>query len=150
MIVNGDRLGESNETFFVNLSNATNATIADGQGVGTIVDDEPRDQHQRRDQGGGQEGANDPVHIHGHAFGRLRPAGDDVVPAVNGTATTGDSDYIAKSGTLTFAPGETTKTITIECQGRQQARGQRDVLPRLVRPQQQLRCSSRTAESARS
>ena len=36
---------------------------------------------------------------------------------VNGTATTGDSDYIAKTGTLTFAPGETTKTITIEVKG---------------------------------
>lgn len=32
---------------------------------------------------------------------------------VNGTATTGNSDYIAKSGTLTFAPGETRKEITI-------------------------------------
>ena len=30
-----------NETFFVNLSNPTNATIADGQGVGTIIDDDP-------------------------------------------------------------------------------------------------------------
>ena len=36
---------------------------------------------------------------------------------VNGTATTGDGDYIAKTGTLTFAPGETTKTITIEVKG---------------------------------
>ena len=36
---------------------------------------------------------------------------------VNGTATTGDNDYVAKTGTLTFAPGETTKTITIEVKG---------------------------------
>ena len=36
---------------------------------------------------------------------------------MNGTATTGDNDYVAKTGTLTFAPGETTKTITIEVKG---------------------------------
>ena len=36
---------------------------------------------------------------------------------LNGTATTGNNDYVAKTGTLTFAPGETTKTITIEVKG---------------------------------
>ena len=36
---------------------------------------------------------------------------------VNGTATTGDNDYVARTGTLSFAPGETTKTITIEVKG---------------------------------
>jgi hypothetical protein len=36
---------------------------------------------------------------------------------VNGTATSGSGDYVAQTGTLTFAPGETTKTITIEVKG---------------------------------
>jgi hypothetical protein len=31
----------------------------------------------------------------------------------DGTATTADHDYLASSGTLTFAPGETAKTLTI-------------------------------------
>lgn len=35
--VNGDMIYEPSETFFVNLNNALNATIADNQGVGTIV-----------------------------------------------------------------------------------------------------------------
>ena len=39
--VNGDTASRPNETFTVNLSNATgNATIADAQGVGTIVNDD--------------------------------------------------------------------------------------------------------------
>ena len=38
--VNGDAVYEPNETFYVNLSNPTGATIADGQGVGTIVNDD--------------------------------------------------------------------------------------------------------------
>jgi hypothetical protein len=38
----GDRLKEGDETFFVNLSDPTGATLADGQGVGTILDDGDR------------------------------------------------------------------------------------------------------------
>ncbi|SDD45828.1 Calx-beta domain-containing protein [Aquimonas voraii] len=36
----GETVPEANETFFVNLSGATNATIADNQGVGTITNDD--------------------------------------------------------------------------------------------------------------
>lgn len=36
----GDSTSEPNETFFVNLSGATNATISDAQGLGTIVNDD--------------------------------------------------------------------------------------------------------------
>ncbi len=38
--VNGDTTDEPNETFFVNLSNPAAATIADGLGVGTIINDD--------------------------------------------------------------------------------------------------------------
>ena len=34
------RRGEPNETFFVDLSGPTNATLADGQGIGTITNDD--------------------------------------------------------------------------------------------------------------
>jgi hypothetical protein len=40
VLVNGDTVVEPNETFFVNLTSATNATIADSQGMGTIVNDD--------------------------------------------------------------------------------------------------------------
>ena len=36
----GDTKVEPNETFFVNLSKPTNATIADGQGICTILNDD--------------------------------------------------------------------------------------------------------------
>ncbi|MDP9005328.1 MAG: hypothetical protein M3N15_00245 [Actinomycetota bacterium] len=38
--VQGDRKKEPNESFFVNLSETTNATIVDKQGIGTIVNDD--------------------------------------------------------------------------------------------------------------
>ncbi|NGN39688.1 autotransporter domain-containing protein [Mesorhizobium sp. CGMCC 1.15528] len=36
----GDTLSEPNETFFVNVTNVVGATVVDGQGVGTIVDND--------------------------------------------------------------------------------------------------------------
>ncbi|HEX6032792.1 MAG TPA: ExeM/NucH family extracellular endonuclease, partial [Anaerolineales bacterium] len=38
--VNGDTSSESNETFFVNVTNVVGATALDGQGVGTITNDD--------------------------------------------------------------------------------------------------------------
>ena len=38
--VKGDLASEPNETFFLNLSGATNATITDSQGLGTILNDD--------------------------------------------------------------------------------------------------------------
>jgi parallel beta-helix repeat protein len=41
VLVNGNTNAEPDETFFVNLTNAVNATITDSQGVGTILNDDP-------------------------------------------------------------------------------------------------------------
>lgn len=116
ILVNGDRLGEAaTESFFINLSNATNASIYDSQGVGTIVDNEPR------------ISINDVSAIEGNGKSTiftftvtLSAAYDQAVTVnfatQNGTANSG-SDYQSKSGTVTFLPGETSKTITITVYG---------------------------------
>jgi hypothetical protein len=113
----GDRLGEPDETFFVNLSGATNATITDDQGVGTIADNEPRISINDVSK---KEGKKNQTTLFTFTV-MLSAAYDQPVTVsfqtVNGTATTGNNDYVAKTGTLTFAPGETTKTVTIEVKG---------------------------------
>jgi hypothetical protein len=115
--VNGDRLGEANETFVVNLSNPTNATIADGQATGTIIDDEPRISIGDVTKSEGRKGRTTLFTF----TVTLSAASDQPVTmsyrTADGTATTAGNDYVAKTGTLTFAAGETTKTITIEVKG---------------------------------
>jgi large repetitive protein len=113
----GDRLAEANEAFFINLSSPTNAVITDGQGVGTVVDDEPHIGIGTVTKAEGRKN-----HTTSFTFTvTLSAAYDQAVTVsfrtVDGTATTSDGDYVGKTRTLTFAPGETTKIITIEVKG---------------------------------
>jgi hypothetical protein len=117
VLVNGDRLAEPNETFVVNLSNPSNATIADGQGVGTIVDDEPRVSISDVSMKEGKKNQTTQFTFTVTLSASYDQAVTMSSQTVNGTATTSDNDYVAKNGTLIFAPGETTKTITIVVNG---------------------------------
>jgi len=117
VLVKGDRLAEPNETFFVNLSSPAGAAIADGQGLGSILDNEPRISISDVTK---SEGRRNRTTLFTFSV-TLSAASDQPVTmsyaTANGTATTSDGDYVAKTGTLTFAPGQTTKTITIEVKG---------------------------------
>jgi hypothetical protein len=117
VLVTGDRQPEPNETFLVNLINPNYGVLTDGQGVGTIVDDEPRISIGTVSK---KEGKKNQTTLFTFTVS-LSAAYDQPVTmsyrTVDGTATTGDGDYVAKTGTLTFAPGETTKTITVEVKG---------------------------------
>ena len=126
--VNGDLLDEANETFFVNLTNAANATIADGQGLGTITERRRAAQpvRQRRNGDRGRLG-HDQRHLHRHAARRQR-AGRSLsdYSTADGTATA-PADYAATSGTLTFAPGQTTRRPSPSWSRRHARRARRDL-----------------------
>lgn len=117
--VNGDVVNEPDETFSVNLSNPANAKIGDGQGVGTIQNDDGPPSFSINDvtQMEGNSGTTDFVFTV-----TKNGAPTALTLTVNyatqdGTATTADNDYVAQSGTLRFGPDETVKTISVPVNG---------------------------------
>jgi hypothetical protein len=116
---NGDTLCEPDETFFVNLSNPTGgATIDDAQGQGTVMNDDPCLLSLSIDDvtvTEGNAGMTSAVFTVTLSQASTTPVTVDFATA-DGTATA-PGDYAATSGTLTFAPGETTKTIAVSVNG---------------------------------
>ena len=114
--VNGDTLGEANETFALNLSGPQNATIADGVGIGTITNDDlPGLSVSNVTVTEGNTGTVNAV------FNvTLNPAAPGPVTVqyttTDGTAVAG-ADYNAVSGTLTFTAGTTTLPVTVQVVG---------------------------------
>jgi hypothetical protein len=118
--VRGDTKVEPNEAFFVDLSSAVGATIADNRGVGTIVNDDftaaPTIAIGDVSRSEGNSGTTDFV----FQVTLSAPINQQVTVAYatsNGSATLADLDYVQKSGTVTFAPNDTSETITIQVRG---------------------------------
>ncbi|GAB3990763.1 hypothetical protein GCM10028807_18530 [Spirosoma daeguense] len=119
VLVNGETSVEPNETFFVNVTNVTNAVVTDGQGQGTIVNDDAAPNLT----------INDVTLIEGNAgttnfnftvsLSAPAPAGGvtfDIATA-NGTATA-PGDYIANSLTSQTIPaGSSVYTFSVLVNG---------------------------------
>ena len=115
--VNGDALDELDESFSVNLSNASNATIADGQGVGTITDNDPQPSLAINDVTVGEGDAGTVTATFTVSLSQVSGRVVTVSYAsANGTATS-PGDYLTSNGVLSFAAGETTKTIVVTING---------------------------------
>ncbi|MFZ1640435.1 MAG: Calx-beta domain-containing protein [Candidatus Contendobacter sp.] len=113
----GDTTAEPNETFFVNLSNPVNATLAQAQGTGTIInDDSPTLSINNVSQNEGNSGNTPFTFTVTLSAAASLPVTVDWATA-DGTATAG-SDYTAASGSLTFpVGGPLTQTLTVQATG---------------------------------
>jgi hypothetical protein len=106
VLVNGDRVAEHEwfgEHFFVNLSNPLNVRIGDGQGTGTITDNEPLitiGSVEVLEGNTGTKSAGFSVTLTAASSGPVTVSWY----TSDGWAIAG-SDYQASSGTLTFNPG---------------------------------------------
>ena len=113
--VNGDTKHETGETFTVDLSGAVNASIADNQGVGTITNDDQVPDISVDDQVTAE--GNSPTTPTMTFNVTLSNPSDQTVAVdyttTDGTATTADGDYDATANSVTFDPGQTTKTVDV-------------------------------------
>ena len=112
-----DVFDEPNETFKVLLATPTNATLAVSEGIGTILDEDPTPKLTINDinvtEGTtGTSLAGFTVRLSGYSLYTITVH----YATANGTATA-PADYVATSGTVTFAPGETSKKILVTIKG---------------------------------
>ncbi len=119
-----DNIPEPTENFFVNLSNPTNATIGDGQGQVTLLDDDggvpgPTMSITSASILEGNAGTTNVVLTVSLSAPSLQAI--TVNFATQDITATANSDYGPVSGVLTFNPGTTTQTITVPVFGDTQA-----------------------------
>jgi len=110
--VNTDPVNRGDETFFINLSNPSNATIARRQGQGTIVDNDPVGIFRFTSS------STSALENEGVANLIIVRTGDTTQLATIDFETHDltahqKNDYTYSSGTVQFAPGEVTKTINV-------------------------------------
>ncbi|HYG28886.1 MAG TPA: Calx-beta domain-containing protein [Allosphingosinicella sp.] len=117
--VNGDAAVEPDESFLVNVTNVTGASVSDGQATGTIQNEDlppiPVANVADVAVAEGNSGVSYLTFTVTLSFAPASPVTIDYATS-NGTAIAGN-DYLAVGGQLSFAMGETVKTIAVPIVG---------------------------------
>jgi hypothetical protein len=115
--VNGDTVREPDETLTLDLSNPVHAVLSDGQGLGTITNDDPLPAVSIGDVS--QLEGNAGTSTMSFDVTLDRPSTDTVTVdyASTGVSATGGNDYVGVSGTATFLPGDTHATVDVTVNG---------------------------------
>ena len=114
--VNRDTTPEPDESFSVNLSSASNAELFVSIVQGTILNDDATLSIDDVTRVEGDSGTTSAVFTVSIPFASAVAVTVHFATA-DGTATTANNDYQATSGDLTFNPGETSKTVTVQVNG---------------------------------
>ncbi len=111
----GDIIAEPNETFYVHLSNITNAQLGNALGTGTIINDDVDVSINDITVVEGDSGTKNAIFTV-TATGVTANSTSVDWQTVDGTAQSA-SDYLPRLGTLTFPPGGGTAYITVPIVG---------------------------------
>jgi hypothetical protein len=121
--VNGDTTVEPTEAFHLDLTSPSNATTSDALGVGTITNDDVvtppatptvaiGDATVNPEGNSGTTNATFTVTLSSAAISTIT-----VSYTTSNDSATAPGDYTAGSGTVTFSPGDTSKTIAVPVVG---------------------------------
>lgn len=116
--INGDTTFEANETFFVNLSSPSGATLSDSQGTGTITNDDANPVGVRINDVSITEGNRNTKSMQ-FTITLTSPLSTAVTvnyATANGSAIAG-SDYNSTSGSVRIRAGRTSATVSVAVRG---------------------------------
>jgi hypothetical protein len=134
--VNGDTQVESNETFVVNLYNLINCSVGKVTGVGTIVNDDSNSSSATIQFSQGNYSVQEDLGAFTITVTRSGDtSGTSSVDYQTGDGTaTQKADFEYAAGTLTFAPGESSKTVQLLLNEDMYVEGNEDFTVTLTNP----------------
>lgn len=117
VLVNGDAIVEPDEYFTVQLSNPVNGTITTGRAVGTIRNDDTYPSVVITNYNIREGNTTDTTLQVQVRLNKSYPLPVSLNYATQDSTATAGEDYIASSGVLTFAPGDTLEYIPVTIKG---------------------------------